>query len=277
MERRLMPASVPPDAESLPLRGMRVVCFESRRSAESSRLIARQGGEAIEAPALREVPLRGPSGLDALEQDLVAGTPVLLILLTGVGADLLIEGLSQSLSRPRALALLSALTTTLVCRGPKPHAVLKACGIKPAVVVGEPNTWRDVLRELDERSLVAGRAVHVQEYGRSNRELLEALEQRGPASVRQVKTYEWSLPEDLAPLRSAIARIISGDAEVALFTSGIQVTHLLRVAEQLGKTEQLRAGLAQLVIASIGPSNSEALRAAGLNPDIEPEHPSSGT
>src|SRR5688572_5400827 len=116
-----MPTSEPPPAEPLPLSGLRVVCFESRRSAEASRLIA---------------------------------------------------GLSQSLSRERVLALLGSPTTTLVCRGPKPHAVLKACGLKPAVVVGEPNTWRDVLRELDERSLVAGRAVHVQEYGRSNRELL---------------------------------------------------------------------------------------------------------
>ncbi len=271
-----MPASVPPSAESLPLRGMRVVCFESRRSAESSRLISRQGGEPIVAPALREVPLRGPSGLDALEQDLLAGAPVLLILLTGVGAELLIEGLGQSSSRQRALELLSSASTTIVCRGPKPHATLKACGIRPAVVVGEPNTWRDVLRELDERALVAGRAVHVQEYGRSNRELLEALEQRGPASLRQVKTYEWTLPEDLQPLQTAIERIAGGDAEVALFTSGIQVTHLFQVAEQQGQVERLRAGFGRLVIASVGPLTSESLLSAGLSPDIEPDHPKLG-
>ena len=271
-----MPASVPPSAESLPLSGMRVVCFESRRSAESSRLIARQGGEPIEAPALREVPLRGPRGLDALEQDLVAGAPVLLVLLTGVGAELLIEGLGQSSSRQRVLELLSSPSTTIVCRGPKPHATLKASGIKPAVVVGEPNTWRDVLRELDERGLVSGRAVHVQEYGRSNRELLEALEQRGPASLRQVKTYEWTLPADLGPLEVAIERIARGDAEVALFTSGIQVTHLLQVADGLGQTERLRAGLSRLVIASVGPLTSETLLGAGLPPDIEPEHPKLG-
>jgi uroporphyrinogen-III synthase len=239
-------------------------------------LIVRQGGEPVEAPALREVPLRGPAGLDALEQDLRAGVPVLLILLTGVGTDLLIEGLCQSLSRERVLALLASPTTTIVCRGPKPHAVLKACGLKPAVVVGEPNTWRDVLRELDERSLVAGHAVHVQEYGRTNRELLEALQQRGPASLRQVKTYEWRLPEDLAPLASAIERIARGDVEVALFTSGIQVTHLLQVAEQLGQTEPLLAGLSRIVIASVGPLTSESLRAAGLSPDVEPEHPKLG-
>jgi uroporphyrinogen-III synthase len=44
----------------------------------------------------------------------------------------------------------------------------------------------------------------------------------------------------------------------------------------LGRTERLRAGLSRLVIASIGPATSEALRAAGVHPDIEPEHPKLG-
>jgi len=273
-----MPAPVSPPASSSPqpLQGLRVVCFESRRSAESSRMIARQGGEPVEAPTLREVPLRGPSGLDALEQDLCAGVPVLLVLLTGVGAELLIEGLSQSLSKERALALLTSPTTTIVCRGPKPHATLKPFGIKPAVVVGEPNTWRDVLREIDAHDFAKGRSVYVQEYGRTNAELVQGLEQRGPLSVRQVKTYAWTLPEDLEPLYSAIERLANGDAEVALFTSGVQLTHLLQIAEQRGMTEKLRAGLSRVVIASVGPLTTESLVAAGLPPDIEPEHPKLG-
>lgn len=271
-----MPASVPPASGRLPLQGLRVVCFESRRSAESSRMIARQGGEPIEAPAMREVPLRGPFGLDALEQGLREGRLLSLVLLTGVGTDLMIEGLAQSLGRERALELLGAPTTKLVCRGPKPHAVLKSCGIKPAVVVGEPNTWRDVLRALDAEELVRGHAVFVQEYGRSNLELLAELERRGPMKLCQIKTYEWTLPEDLAPLEAGIERIARGEAEVALFTSGVQVTHLLTVAERLGLEARLRAGLARLVIASVGPLTSEVLLAAGLRPDVEPEHPKLG-
>ncbi len=271
-----MPAPAPPPPAALPLAGLRVVCFESRRSAESSRLIARQGGEPVEAPSLREVPLRGASGLDLLERDLLAGGPLLLILLTGVGAELLVEGLSQSVSRERALQLLSAPSTTIVCRGPKPHATLKASGIKPALVVGEPNTWRDVLRELDAGSLVQGRAVYVQEYGRTNHELMQGLEARAPASLQQVKTYEWTLPEDLEPLRRSIERIARGEAEVALFTSGVQITHLFQVAEAEGALERLRSGLSRLVIASVGPLTSEVLLAHGLRPDIEPEHPKLG-
>lgn len=269
-------SSSPSDPASLPLQGLQIVCFESRRSAESSRMIARQGGEPVEAPTLREVPLRGPYGLDALEADLLAARKVLLVLLTGVGTELLVEGLSQSLPRERALALLTRQSTTIVCRGPKPHAVLKPLGIRPAVVVGEPNTWRDVLREIDSRDLVAGSHVHVQEYGRTNTELLNGIAERGAASVRPVKTYEWALPEDLAPLYAAIERIARGQADVALFTSGIQVTHLLRIAEQRGLTDELLRGLSRTVIASVGPLTSEVLVAAGLPPDIEPEHPKLG-
>jgi uroporphyrinogen-III synthase len=273
-----MPASVPPPANAgpLPLQGMRIVCFESRRSAESSRMIARHGGEPVEAPTLREVPLRGPSGLDALEQDLLARVPVLLVLLTGVGAELLVEGLQQNLPRERVFELLTGPSTTIVCRGPKPHAILKPLGIKPAIVVGEPNTWRDVLREVDAHDLARGKSVYVQEYGRTNAELVRGLAECAALSVRQVKTYAWTLPEDLAPLHAAIERIANGDADVALFTSGIQLTHLLQIADERGQTARLRAGLAKLVIASVGPLMTETLLAAGLPPDIEPEHPKLG-
>jgi uroporphyrinogen-III synthase len=239
-------------------------------------MIARQGGEAIEAPTLQEVPLRGAQGIDELEVDLRRGEPVLLVLLTGVGTELLVEGLCQSMEREQALALLAAPCTTIVCRGPKPHAALKALGIKPAVVVGEPNTWREVLAEIDALGLASDRVAYVQEYGRTNRELLDALEQRPLRSVKQVRTYEWTLPRDLAPLRSAIDRIARGEAEVALFTSGVQLTHLLRVAEELGQVEALLRGLSRTVIASVGPLMTEALVAAGLSPDIEPEHPKLG-
>lgn len=265
-----------PENSAQPLAGLRVVCFESRRSAESSRMIARQGGLPIEAPTVREVPLRGPSGLDGLQADLLRGAPVLLVLLTGVGTELLVDGLCQSLPREQALALLGAESTLIVCRGPKPHASLKPRGIKPALVVGEPNTWRDVVRELDAHDWVRGRAVYVQEYGRTNAELMDALALRGAASLSQIKTYAWTMPDDLAPLEAAIERIASGDADVALFTSGIQITHLFQIAERLGARERLQAGLERLVIASVGPLTTETLASFGLHADVEPAHPKLG-
>ncbi len=265
-----------PAPAALPLAGLRIASFESRRSTETSRMIARQGGEPVEAPSLREVPLHGPAGLEPLLQDLQGGARVLLVLLTGVGTDLLIEGLGQRVPSEQALQLLTAESVKLVCRGPKPYAVLKRFGIAPALVVGEPNTWRDVLRELDELALVPGSSVYLQEYGRTNAELVEGISSRGAASVRLVKTYEWALPEDLEPLRLAIGRIAQGQVEVALFTSSVQVTHLLKVARTLGLFEPLMAGFSRMVVASVGPLTTEALVAAGLTPDIEPAHPKLG-
>ena len=44
------------------LNGLRVVSFESRRSAEMAELIRNYGGEPIQAPAMREVPLTDQRG-----------------------------------------------------------------------------------------------------------------------------------------------------------------------------------------------------------------------
>ena len=65
-----------------------------------------------------------------------------------------------------------------MARGPKPVAALKELGVPVTVAVPEPNTWRDLLRALDEKAdslPLEGRRVAVQEYGTSNAELLAGL------------------------------------------------------------------------------------------------------
>ena len=57
----------------------------------------------------------------------------------------------------------------------------------------EPNTWRELLAALDEQAPVAGRRVAVQEYGRTNPELLDGLRARG-AEVLRVPVYRWDYP-----------------------------------------------------------------------------------
>jgi uroporphyrinogen-III synthase len=259
-----------------PLSGLKVANFESRMSSEASRFIERLGGEPIAAPSVREVPLPDSPGLLDLLERLQRGGELVLVLLTGVGTSFMIDGLSRHLARERVLALLAASSTRLVCRGPKPHAVLKRAGITPAVIVGEPNTWRDVLRDLEVGGWVQGRPVFVQEYGRTNDELIAGLHGLGATAVTLIKTYAWALPEDTTPLRRAIERIAAGEVDAALFTSAVQVTHLISVAEELELLAELRAGLQRCVIASVGPITSEALRASGFEPDLEPEHPKLG-
>jgi len=256
------------------LNGLRVVSFESRRSAEMAELIRNYGGEPIQAPSMREVPLTDQREALAFGEALLAGDWDVLILLTGVGTRMLIAALATRWPKDEVVEALGRLT--LVCRGPKPIAALKEVGLSPALAVPEPNTWRDLLSELDLRLPVAGKRVAVQEYGGRNEELLAGLRKRG-ARVTAVPVYGWALPEDIGPLRAAIDQLAAGEVEVALFTSANQVDNLFRVAREMGRVDALRDALrSRTVVASIGPITTEALQGHGVEPDLHPEHPKMG-
>ena len=240
---------------------------------EAGRLIERHGGVAIMAPSMREVPLAENSAAFEFARRLLAGELDAVIFMTGVGAKALFEVLSGQYPQTSVVAALREVTT--VVRGPKPARVLRAAGVEPTLEIPEPNTWREVLAELARHTELAGKRVAVQEYGVSNRDLIAGLEARG-AEVVLVPIYRWALPEDREPLHRALAAIASGDAEVALFTSATQVSHVLQVAEAQGCAPAMRQALGAMVVGSIGPVCSAALRERGLPVDLEPSHPKLG-
>ncbi len=253
--------------------GLRVVAFESRLAAEVRALIEKHGGVPIIAPSMREVPLDdNRAALDFAER-LLRGEFDVVILLTGVGTRALFKVMETRYQRAALVAAL--MRTTTVVRGPKPTRALHEVGIVPAVVTPEPNTWRELIAELAARIELQGKRVAVQEYGASNRELTAALEARG-AQVTVVPVYRWSLPTDRAPMRAAIEQIARGEADVAIFTSSNQVTNVMQLAEAEGSANALTRGLASMVVASIGPVCTEALRARGIAVDFEPAHPKLG-
>jgi uroporphyrinogen-III synthase len=255
------------------LQGLRVVCFESRRAKEMAELVRRYDGEPILAPSMREVPLgENRAAIEFLPQA-EAGRFDLLILMTGVGTKALNEILLTQFTQERILAALKRLQ--LVARGPKPVGALKELGLQTALTVPEPNTWREILSILDAALDVRGKRIAIQEYGIANLELTAALEQRG-ALVTSIPIYRWALPQDLAPLRGAIEKIVGGGADVALFTNGAQVDHLLQVAGLDDMADAMRLGFKKIVIGSVGPVCTHVLRKFGIEPDIEPAHPKMG-
>ncbi len=253
------------------LQGLRVVAFESRRATEMAELVRRYGGEPISAPALREVPLSEHGAVFDYLRRLAAGEMDIVILMTGVGLRTLATVVAGEWPRERLAAALQR--ATLVARGPKPVAVLRELGLQPDVTAPEPNTWREILTTLDAQLPVAGKRVAVQEYGVTNRELIDGLTARG-AEVLRVPIYRWALPDDLGPLREAVGAICEGRVDIALFTSATQVYHLFQVAG--ADADRLRAEFSNVLIASIGPVCSEALREHGLEPDLEPAHAKMG-
>ncbi len=250
--------------------GLRVLSLESRRATEMAQLIRSRQGDPFVAPSMREVPLDRNEDAFQFAERLFAGEFDMLILLTGVGTRLLNRVLATRYPPEQFAEALRSIT--VVARGPKPIAVLRELRVPVTVAVPEPNTWRELLAAIADRP---ERRIALQEYGRPNSELLEGLRRWG-AGVTPVRVYDWDLPEDVGPLREAASRIASGQFDVALFTTSVQVDHLLRVAAALSLEDPVRTGLSRMVIASIGPTTTAALQEHGIRPDFEPSHPKMG-
>jgi uroporphyrinogen-III synthase len=253
-----------------------VLALESRRAKEMAQLIANNGGRATVAPATREIPAKDNGDTSKFVAALRDGRIDVAIFLTGVGTRALAQAVEADFPREEFVAALSK--TTVIARGPKPVAALRELGVPIAAVVPEPNTWRELLQLLDEKKEqipLTGRSVAVQEYGASSPELLAGLAARG-AQVMPVRVYEWSLPEDTGPLREAVEAIPRGEIDVLVVTSAVQIRHLLQIADEMGVRDDVVRGLARVVVGSIGPVASAALRENGIHVDLEPSHPKMG-
>lgn len=256
-------------AEGAGFAGEVVVSFESRRASEMASLIERHGGTPRSAPALREVILQENAEALAFAEALRGGAFDVLILMSGVGTRALLEEIAPVLDRASFVAALAGVR--VIARGPKPSSVLRELGVRDFLTVPAPNTTREVLAELIARGPLAGLRVAVQEHGAPSVELYAALRVAG-ASVRAVPVYKWALPDDTGPLRRALRSLAAGEAKITLFTSRSQVEHAFAIAAEEGIEGALREALARGVVASIGPVCSEALRAEGVEPDLEPTH-----
>ena len=254
----------------MPFDGLRVVTFESRRASEIAELIRRQAGDPFVAPSMREAPIENNPEAFQFAERLFRGEFDMLIFLTGVGTRALDKVLASRYPPGQFAEALRKIA--VVARGPKPLAALREMQVPVAATAPEPNTWRELLAAIENRD---ERRIAVQEYGKPNVELLDALRARG-AEVTAVPVYQWDLPEDTGPLREAVHRIAEGRADVAMFTTSIQLAHLFRIAAEEHLEGPVRQALGRMAIASIGPTTTEALEEFGLRPDITPSHPKMG-
>jgi uroporphyrinogen decarboxylase len=258
------------DGEPAGAEGLRVVAFESRMAEELRALAERVGAQVALAPAMRLVGVEENGAAPVFAELLLADRFDVVIFLTGAGVKALLTLLEGRYDRGALIAALGRTVT--VARGPKAVFALQELGLSATLSVPEPGTWRELLRMLDERLPLAGKRVAIQEYGVSNLDLTAGLEARG-AHVRTVPVYRWALPENRAPLLKALAGLLGGEFDVALFSSAAQVTHLFQLAGAQGIEDQLRRALDAIVVGSIGPVCAEAVRRYGLVVDIQPLRP----
>jgi uroporphyrinogen-III synthase len=252
------------------LHGARVGLLESRLSTELAELVRRMGGTPVAAPSVREVPREAETA--AFVARLASGRLRVVIFQTGAGATALLREAERQERIPEVLAAIRS--ATLVCRGPKPTAVVRRYGLEPSIVPQKPFTTKEVLEALVPIPLgdVDVGLVH---YGEPNVLLAEALRARG-ARLDEVCPYEWALPEDIEPLR-ALVRDPTSQLDAIAFTSQIQVRHLFAVAASLDLAPALTAALSHdVIVAAVGPVCADALKEVGITPDVQPADPKMG-
>ena len=247
------------------LGGSRIGLLEARLSSELAELVRREGGEPVCAPAVAEVPVDVTSLLPVLIDDICRGRVQLVVFLTGAGVTSMLEqAATVGLLEPIVDALRSVTT---VCRGPKPATVLRKRGIPIGVNARSPHTTAELLEVLPE-SLVAGRSIALLHDGGGNPPLVDALRARG-ATVQELRSYEWRIPDDVAPIEQLITELIDGRLDAVAFTNQVQVRHLFEIGARMGRSAALAYALRhRTVVGSIGPTCSAVLEERGVPPHV---------
>ena len=254
-----------------------IVSFESRQADIMEAAIRGRGGVPISAPSMKEVPLGKHTEVFEFGKKLLYGEIDQIIFMTGVGVKMMFKILESQFNPEDIFGALKK--TRNIVRGPKPKKALYDLKLPIHLVIEEPNTWREILETIDSEKdtfPIQDKHIAVQEYGKSNEELLKGLVERG-ARVLQVPIYKWELPDDVRPLEKAIDLISEGRAAGTVFTSAQQIRHVLQIAEKNGLKARLLEQFKHVVVGSVGPVTTEALEENGLRVDFEPSHPKMGT
>ena len=237
-------------------------------------LIQRHGGVPYSAPVLQEIYLKDSPEVQRLIEDVCTGAVEVIVLLTGVGTRALIETAAAMGRKDEFVRCLDQ--RTVVARSPKPARVLRQHQIHIDIMPPEPFTTKELTKAVEELDL-QGKPVAVQSYGAPNSVLTRNLMDRG-ALVREITLYTWGLPEDHAPVLQMIDDLSRNKIDALAFTSQPQAKNLIAIADQVGKVESLRHSLngPTVAVASVGPVCSHGLEEAGIEVNVEPDHPHMG-
>src|SRR5213078_1148246 len=189
-----------------------------------------------------------------------------LVLMTG-------EGLRRLMKVVRRIGLEQEFIAALgqarkFARGPKPGRALREIGLEPQVTTEKPTS--EGIAEMLLRIDVRGHRLGLQLYpGKDHSVLIGAIKSLG-AEVDTVLPYVYDAQAADANIVIAIDEMAAGRIDAIALTSSGQVRRLVDVARAHGRETQLRDGLAQTPIASVGPVVSNELKSKGLRTDISP-------
>ena len=245
------------------LLGVTIGVTSDRRSDDLIATFTRRGAEVLHAPTMRIVPLPEDEQLLADTRDVVADPPDVVLVTTGIGLRGWVEAADSAGLAPQLIAALGG--ARVLARGPKARGAIRAAGLSEEWSAATEQTSEAVGHLLAQG--VAGLSVVVQLHGAADPdEVLAPLAAAG-ARVRGVAVHRWLPPEDPAAVARLVDAVAGRRLDAVTFTSAPGAAELLRVAQQLGRREQLVAACRSGVVAcAVGDVTADPLRRAGIDP-----------
>jgi uroporphyrinogen-III synthase len=243
------------DAAAKPLAGRRIVVTRAPEQAgELIRMLDHLGAEIIALPAVAFAPADDSAPLDRALEELGAFD---WVLFTSQNAVRFVSQRLKQLGLPPATQRIAAV-------GPATAEAARQQGFHVDFLATH-HTGHSLALEL--RDSVAGRSVFLPRSDRADDHLAAALGEGG-ARVTDVVAYRTVAPE--APDREALARIGSGDFDVAIFSSP-SAFHNLDGFLGPGRLAKLAE---KVQFAAIGPTTAKAMREASVRVHMEAEEAS---
>ena len=248
------------------LNGYRILILETREEAQFSRLLTEQGADVLQCPMFTIHDAPDPTSIEAWIKRSITAPFDDLVLMTGEGLRRLMKVVRRIDVEPEFVAALSKARK--FARGPKPGRALREIGLEQQVTTEKPTS--EGIAEMLSRIDLRGHRVGLQLYpDKDHSVLIGAITAQG-AEVDTVLPYVYDAEAADTSIVTAIDEMAAGRVDAIALTSSGQVRRLVDIAKAHRREAQLRDGLAQTPIASVGPVVSDELKSHGLHTDISP-------
>ena len=255
--------------ESPGLGGRRIGVTADRRWRAQADLFENLGAEIIHGPTVRTVDLSGDEALRQVTLELIDRPPDFLVGTTGMGMTMWLEAAdSWGLSDPLRNALGQG---RVVARGAKALSALRRAGFEVAWQAPS-ETMEEIVDFLIAQDIGSAR-VALQLFDPGGHSSTAALATRCRELV-EVPVYRWLMPDDTRPAERLIEAMCSGTVDAVTFTSQPAVHHLFRIAEPIGRGDDLRAACnGPILPVCVGRVCADAAIAEGITRPAWPDPP----
>ena len=252
------------------LDGYRILILETREEAQFSRLLSEQGADVLQCPmfTIRDAP--DPAPVEAWIRLFIRQPFDDLVLMTG-------EGLRRMMTVAKRIGadqefIAAIAKSRRFARGPKPVRALREIGLEANMQTETPTS--DGVAAMLAKEDLKGHRVGLQLYpDKDHAKLIAAITALG-ATVETVLPYIYDSQAADIHIVKAIGEMAARRIDAIALTSSGQVRRLIDVARAHGCEDQLRAGMAQTPVASVGPVVSDELKVNGLTTNIYPANDS---